>query len=202
MSSIESKAQTGENPPDLAFIQSLLRANTMDKYYVIYNEIGYANHMLHAVVALFRLGAGRAHLAEFVKQYTQKLDPRGGRVHKSQMDSGESVEELLGTKRGFYTILDHYKGLMEEKYDNSMEKFLQGEFPRRLPGLGGAVFHGLMQIGYGVASGCPHAICEGMSYMHYWYFPLVTKPLPEVRTLGKARYRFLRSLIKLGKRNL
>ena len=203
MSSCEDTAESDQTPPDMKFIQSLLRDNAMDKFYVIYTEGGAANHMLHAVIALYHLGAGRRQITEFVKKYTEGLAPRGGEVHQTQSDSGESVEELLGTKRGFYTVLDHYTGLMEEKYDNSMEKFLQGEFPRRLLGLGGAVFHGLMQTGYGVASGCPHAVCEGMSYMHYWYFPLViSQPQPDVDTLGKGSMSILEVISKVREEKL
>ena len=72
---------------ELTHVQKLLADNSMEKFYVIYTESGAANHMLHATVALFRLGASVEYVEEFINKYKKGLAPRGGQVHHSQVTS-------------------------------------------------------------------------------------------------------------------
>ena len=171
----------------MEFMQQALSENSTDKYFVTYNELGFVNHMAHGIVALHRLGAKKSEINAFVKHYSSILDPRGGRINQMHLDNGEGIEELLGERKGYYTLLDHYKDLLAEEYGGSYEKFLRGEFPKRIPGLAAGLLHGVIQIGYGVAAEHRQVVCEGMAFLHYSYKPLVTSPnIPDIHTLGQG----------------
>lgn len=62
------------------------------------------------------------------------------------------VEQLRGKMVGYYRVLNHYKTLLSQKYNNNLDDFVRNEFPPLADGLTSAILHGLLQIGYGYAA--------------------------------------------------
>jgi len=63
-----------------------------------------------------------------------------------------NVLELLGARKDYYVLLDHYETQLKTKCDGSMEKLIAGNFPLLSAGLAGSALHGLIQLGYGYAA--------------------------------------------------
>ena len=72
----------------------------------------------------------------------------------------------------FYVALDHFNDLLKNLYNNNLEDFVAGEFPKLSLGVGDSIFHPLIHIGYGYSVKSPKIVVEGMAYLHINYYEL------------------------------
>ena len=101
--------------------------------------------------------------------------------HRSLEDASENdddavpadsdVDLLMGTRRGFYHLLHHYK--IELSQCGSSDVLVRQTWPRLAPGMVCAALHGLIHTGYHLSVGSDQGVCEGLAYTHYSYRPVV-----------------------------
>jgi hypothetical protein len=106
-----------------------------------------SNHKSQLVTALHRLGAPPALVTEADRAYSARLEGADGPTARDQgAEEGGEVAGLLGRRRGFYTLLAHYNGLLERA--GSPEALVRAELPGLGRGLACAALHPLLQVGY------------------------------------------------------
>jgi len=62
------------------------------------------------------------------------------------------VSELLGARKDYYVLVDHYEMQLKTKCDDTVEKLIAENFPMLSSGLAGSALHGLIHPGYGYAA--------------------------------------------------
>ncbi len=79
--------------------------STESKFYIEYSGF-LSNHLGHAAIALYKLGDEKDHFSAYlVDHYSTKLEATDGKTCQSQQaDDEESVEGLLGQRRGYYKV--------------------------------------------------------------------------------------------------
>jgi len=113
---------------------------------------GLSNHRPMALIALSSLGADDAHLASFAASYGSRLVPRRAEI-------AESISELtLAIERdGVVAVLDRV-------------------LPQVALGTGGAAFHGLIRLGYGLEHGRASDVAGGLAYLLDVSQPVLRSP--------------------------
>jgi len=146
----------------------LLEEVSTRKFHIEYH--GYlSNHITHALFALKRLGASSATTRQFLEHYATRLEP--SELHNGTVSPQVPVMSLLGTRKGFYRILDYYDKKVSTAA--SLNKCVAQEFfPILSKGLVGSAFHALIQTGYGFAAGSPKITAEGLAYLHFTHLPI------------------------------
>ena len=163
-------------------LTDILNSHSTEKYYIEHTGRR-SNHLVHGVVALGRLGASTQRILQFLTSYVRRLE-KPEKYADENRDVTSSIEELKGEKRAYYVILSHYLDVL--KTYGSLQEFTGKEFPKLLPGMLGAAFHGTIQMGYGLAANNERAVCEGFAYLHHSYRPLkVANPDELSKPLGK-----------------
>ena len=102
------------------------------------------------------------------------------------------VDSLLGTRRGFYHLMHHYK--IELSQCGSSDALVRQAWPRLAPGMVCAALHGLIHTGYHLSVGSDQGVCEGLAYTHYSYRPVVYDRATgdnQVAEFGKGNRSFL-----------
>lgn len=180
----------------------MLEKNSMEnKYYVEYMRFR-ANHLSHAIIALYDIGAPIDHIEKYAEVYGKRIEPKGGPLNKTQdakSNGTETIEELLGKRTRFYDLLSHYKKLAAEKYGNSIDKLIQGEFPRLSTGICCSALHPLIHIGYGYSVSSLTVVCEGLAYLHHAYTPFKPVNPQDLKSFGKGTKDVLEVLEDMAK---
>ena len=162
---------TMEEKTDYTNFNQLMEDNTTRRFHIEYQDY-LTNHMSHGLHALRVLQAPPDTVKRFVLHQYTKLEDAG--LHRDREDAGPqlSVAELLGAQHSFYKLYAHYEDLLKDKFQGSTRPLVTSEFATLSPGLMGAALHGLIHLGYGLASGQPWFVCEGLAYLHQHYLPL------------------------------
>ncbi len=149
------------------------------KFYIEYGGF-LTNHLSHAAVALAGLGASPDQFKRYLEYYAQRLEPTDGPTCEMQSSPREleDVRQLLGKRKNYFQLLDHYKALLEgeDKYNGDLDSFLAKELPDLLPGLVGSALHPLIHMGYGYSLGDSEMVLEGIAYLHHSYFAPRLRP--------------------------
>jgi len=141
-----------------------------------------SNHAKHAIVALDRLGAPEDRVQEYWDSYTE-LTPYKLSLHRLEKDwaevepcTSEQWEEWRGRKIHWQ---EQVKFMNEElkKYDRNTDKLVQKYFPDLLPGVAGALTHGIIHLGWAIDAGSPWMITEGLAYLNFCYIGVDQKSL-------------------------
>lgn len=146
-------------------LQSLLSNNTTRKYYIEYNGF-MSNHICHGIIALYRLGATVEHIQRFIEWYRQKLEPASLYMEQTGA-TNNNVSELLGARKDYYVIVDHYETLLKTQCNDALEELIAESFPSLSSGLAGSALHGLIHLGYGYSARNSRLVCEGLAYLHF-----------------------------------
>lgn len=162
--------------------EKALRDWSMAKFKIQYN--GYlANHLLHAVVALFELGASEQQIESYADKYAAKLEAPDGEQEAvlapedSQLTT-ESARDLLGKRKNYYELVAFYeRAIKQHEVDGAIKIHL----PVIVGGLVGSLFHGIIQLGYAYHIGGDRLVAEGLAYLHFSYVPFTA---PESRALS------------------
>jgi len=144
-------------------LEELIQNGT--RYHIDYS--GYlSNHLVHGLVALYKLGASSTRLKEFYSTYVLSLEPSIPSQHEI---NSSNWKEFLGTRQGYRDYCDFFRSEASSKGTNEM---LNEYFPQLIEGLSGSAFHGLIQLGYAIESGIDNIICDGIAYLAFAYHSL------------------------------
>lgn len=94
------------------------------------------------------------------------------------------MNDVIGDRKHFYPILEHYEQLLKGQYKGDLTAALRGELPKLTPGVLTVSFHGLMQLGYGFSSGSTRIFSEGLSVIHHSYVAMATPEENLLKPLG------------------
>ena len=154
-------------------MEKILEENSTKQYFILFNNGLFFNHMAHGLVALKRLGAPEKAL----ENYGSQLDsPEKYQQEDNCFNPGSGVQELVGKRKGYFFLVDHYERLLKEEYSDSLEKIIRKEFPKLKAGVGASALHGLIHVGYGYTARSAKIVCEGLAFLHYACVPLTISP--------------------------
>ena len=175
-----------------------------DVYHIEYRGF-YSNHLMDGVVALIGLGAPDTKVASFARHYAEHLEPafkKSEGVHITQ----ETLKEFHGKRTHYPELVEFFSTELESLrmsggYVEPLASLLRQYIPGLVDGgIGGAAFHPVIHIGYGLmqnSSGdfiaSQHDVVDGLAYMVF----SCRRPIG-----GKSSYEIAESMIKeLGLKN-
>ena len=146
-----------------------------------------SNHISLGLRALQKLGAPISRAEKFITWHGEKLEAE--EYHRAREAKDEPItttpDNLIGARKSYYKLYDHYTKLLHEKYSDSLSSLVASEFPKLACGMVGSAVHGMIHLGYGYDSKIPWFVCEGLAYLHYSNVPLNISPEgPDLRMLG------------------
>jgi len=133
-------------------------------------QVYLANHMVHALVALHRLGARPERLREYYADYAKKLEPS---VAPASRIGEHNWREFVGAKQYF---LDYVEFFLQQIEQSSVRAVLLKYLPTFTDSLAACAFHTLIELGYGLVSGTTRGVARGLAYMCYGYISFGTLP--------------------------
>jgi hypothetical protein len=153
-----------------ALLQQLLSNRAYD---IEFN--GYlSNHAKHAIIALERLDAPSSRLQDYWDTYTT-LTPYNLALHPvTELDAQPCTREEWKTLRGKKTKFWNMCKFLEQELDEtgSLETLVQTYAPDLLPGLAGALTHGIIHLGWALDaydSKSSWMVIEGLAYLNFCY---------------------------------
>ena len=159
-----------------SIMDKLLVEHSTQKYFILHNNGMFFNHMAHGLVALHHLGVSEEALENFAEAYGSLLDRPEKYEKDGSFNPDSGVQDLMGKKKGYYFLVDHYERLLKEEYSDSLEEIVRCEFPKLKRGIGAFALHGLIHVGYGCTARCARVVCEGLAFLHYACEPLTINP--------------------------
>ncbi|HET9090252.1 MAG TPA: questin oxidase family protein, partial [Acidimicrobiales bacterium] len=130
---------------------------------------GLTNHLPMALVAKQRLGASEEELRRFARIYSKKLSPLSD--ISSRLDRS-TWETAIGDSTAATELREYFARCI---VDDGVESTLRSHLPLLIPGLGGAGFHGVIRLAYGIESASSPQIAAGLAY-----FAEVARPLRQL----------------------
>jgi hypothetical protein len=102
----------------------------------------------HGLVALYRLGASENTLTKFYDEYTKKLEPKIPPQFTLTKNPDQEFYwySLLGKDKNFTELQKFFDAEIENE---GVDRVMAQYWPKLVEGLGGGVFHGLIELGYG-----------------------------------------------------
>lgn len=143
-----------------------------------------SNHAKHAIVALWRLNAPKFRIQEYWDEYT-KQTPYGLSLHPiapsswednsaAHCRSEEEWAELRGKKQEWTSMVNFLqRELQSTKFNGDIQKLVAHYAPPILPGLAGALTHGIIHLGWAVDANNPWMILEGLAYMNFSFLSVL-----------------------------
>ena len=129
-----------------------------------------ASHLPMALVALHRLGADDARLAEFAARYASRLHPAPA---PEPWPPGDPWQARLGDPAAWPA----YRQLFDEWFDHEgAPSVLPQVLPALMRGVGAAAFHGPIRVAYALAASHSHELSDALAYWACRWFEL--GPLP------------------------
>ena len=175
------------------FTQEILNKNNISKYFIEYG--GYlSNHMSHVLIALYRIGASKHHLIQYVNNHTNRLE-------KSSRGPTQRNQEVNLRWRPYFEILGSYRHKLHHQYGGSITLLVAKEFPRLATFTSGAALHGLIHLGYGISILDHGVTCEGLSYLEYAGSPFLfdKQCLTPIELFGKGDKDFITLLKEISR---
>ena len=135
-----------------------------------------SNHAKHATIALERLDAPESRLQEYWDFYTAltpynlSLHPVTESYHDIQPCTRDEWNTLRGKKEKFWNMCKFLEA--ELTNTGSVERLVQKYAPDNLPGLAGALTHGIIHLGWALDAydlKNPWMVIEGLAYLNFSY---------------------------------
>ena len=142
------------------------------RQYFMLHQDEYANHITSVSVSLYRIGASKEKIQQFIDSYSPGLESHDGPTATSQLSKETDVVKLLGAKKNSHVLFSHYKDVLEKDYNSDLKAFIREEFQKLSIGLMSAAFHGMIQIAYSYVGEFTDGVIEGFAYFHHSYLPL------------------------------
>lgn len=127
---------------------------------------GLSNHLPMALLALHRLGATDERLESFASAYRRRLRIVGDTEPIGSFDAWLASRGRTGS----YAAARAYFGARIDA--DGADATLRAHLPQLVDGLGGAAFHGVIRLAYGIESGCDARIAAGLAYLGEVHMPL------------------------------
>lgn len=134
-----------------------------------------SNHAKHAIIALERLNAPEARVMEYWDQYTT-LTPYNLPLHRVtepydtvEPCTKEEWTSLRGKKEKFWNMCKFLEHELDGSCDGSVERLVQTYAPTTLPGMAGALTHGIIHLGWALDAydgKHPWMVIEGLAYIN------------------------------------
>ena len=129
-----------------------------------------ASHLPMALVALARLGADDARLADFAARYATRLHPA---PPPQPWPAGQPWQSRFGDPGAWPA----YRSLFNAWFDDEgAPAVLAQALPALLRGVGAAAFHGPIRAAYALAAGHSHELADALAYWACRWFSLGTPP--------------------------
>ena len=129
-----------------------------------------ASHLPMALVALARLGADDARLADFAARYATRLHPAPPPL---PWPAGQPWQSRFGDPGAWPA----YRSLFNAWFDDEgAPAVLAQALPALLRGVGAAAFHGPIRAAYALAAGHSHELADALAYWACRWFSLGTPP--------------------------
>jgi Questin oxidase-like len=139
---------------------------------------GLSNHLPMALVALARLGASEARLAEFSARYAQRRRLRPARAAQA-WPAGDAWPSRFGQRAAWPAYRDLFaQWLAHEGAGDVLAQVL----PALMPGCAAAAFHGLIRTAYGLQASHAGEVADGLAHWAAWHQPLGALPDLPART--------------------
>ena len=119
---------------------------------------GLSDHRPMALLALARLGASAARLADFARRYSVRLQPA---PPHAAWPAGEAWASHLGQRQAWPIYRDLF--LQWLSHEDAGE-VLQQALPRLMQGVGAAAFHGLIRTAYAVQGRRRQELADALAY--------------------------------------
>ena len=127
-----------------------------------------ASHLPMALVALARLGADDARLADFAERYATRLHPA---PPPQPWPAGQPWQSRFGDPGAWPA----YRRLFNDWFDDEgAPAVLAQALPPLLRGVGAAAFHGPIRAAYALAAGHSHELADALAYWACRWFALGT----------------------------
>lgn len=155
----------------------------------------FSNHLLHALIALYEVGASENQIESYARKYVTKLEVQEDE-HEAMLTpeeaalTVESARALLGKRDNFYSLVAFYEGEIEK---NGVDGAIKIHLPVLVGGLAGSLFHGIIQLGYSYHIGGERLIAEGLAYLHFSYLSFDESAEP-VAALEESKKPFTRDV--------
>lgn len=137
-----------------------------------------SNHAKHAVIALERLNAPESRVQGYWDFYTNltpynlSLHPVTEPYEEVQPCTRKEWTSLRGKKLQFWNMCKFLDIELKETFDGSVERLIKTYAPDTLPGLAGALTHGIIHLGWALDAydgKHPWMVIEGLAYINFAY---------------------------------
>ena len=133
-----------------------------------------SNHAKNAVIALDRLDAPETRVQQYWDDYTS-LTPYKLGLHKVVEDweavVPANLEDWTAWRGKKYNWQRQVAFMNQElqRYNNDMNALVKEYAPSLLPGVAGALTHGIIHLGWAIDAQSPWMITEGLAYLNFAY---------------------------------
>lgn len=156
----------------MAGMRAVLRQYSLSRFHIEY-DIYKTNHLLHGVVALCMLGAGRREMENFSEGYYKKLLPA---PKEEGHLAGDDWKALISKHERFPDLCRFFRADMEKR--GSITDAISHYVPQMLDGgISCSAFHPIIHIGYSIMANSAEDVADGLAYLVY----ASRKPQPENR---------------------
>ncbi|MGB0910776.1 MAG: questin oxidase family protein [Nitrospirales bacterium] len=149
----------------LRVVETLLNDQS---YHIEFNGF-LTNHVKHAVIALYRLGASPERIQEYFDTYV-RCTPYGYGVdparHSDHTITEDNWQKYLGQHCNFSSYCQFFD---RQEKELGMDRLLSEYVPILLPGCVGSLMHGTIHLGWSLDSKNRWMIIEGLAYMAFSY---------------------------------
>ena len=143
------------------------------------------NHVKHAIIALKGLDAPKERIDGYWKEYTSEtpygipLDA-GNFTKPSEPLKDDEWKGLIGKKKSFSKLCYYFEAEIDKFGSDAVVK---AALPLLIDGIPGALTHGIIHCGWGLASGSKWMTIEGLAYLAFSHVSVmperyVTETLP------------------------
>jgi len=145
----------------MKFLSSLLERNR-NEFHIEYG--GYlSNHMSHALIALYQLGAPPERLQSWFDTYSRSLEPRVPPTPDFKITT-ENWQKYVGKKQHYAEYVDFFTNQVNQQGLNSV---MSQYVPVLLDGLSSGAFHHLINLGYALEIDDEANAAESLAYWAY-----------------------------------
>eukprot|EP00117_Sycon_ciliatum_P032300 scpid67318/ scgid25076/ len=140
-------------------LHGILKRFGLDHFHVEYN-VYFSNHLLHAVVALHKLGASEERLEQYAREISQQFEP----THPSEGQlSGDEWRSLLGKRERFPDLCQFFR---QEVAQRGVSGAIGHYMPSLLNGgIACAAFHPIIHLGYALLGESDQDVGDGLAYV-------------------------------------
>lgn len=132
-----------------------------------------SNHAKHAIVALQNIHATDDRIQEWWDAYTQET-PYGYQLHKVDQDwdsvqpcSQEQWKKWNGKKVHWQEMSVFMQRELNDRFNGDISQLIREYAPPLIPGMAGALTHGIIHLGWAIDAKSDWMIVEGLAYLNF-----------------------------------